>query len=108
MGSLYAIQTEDDCRARLGELLEMAQAARVASYDDDKESLIRDLKKRLAEDRKKWDENRASRIEILFYRPAINEAHAHAPSLSRKKTWDRDLDEVAFQLKYYWQQLAGR
>lgn len=107
MGSVYAIQTEDECRARFDELLEMVQEAHASRSEDDKKSLIRELKNSLAEDCRKWDESRASEIENYFYYPAIKEAHARAPSLNRKKTWDRDLDEVEFQLRYYRELLTG-
>ncbi|SRR5258708_1566309 len=99
--SLYGIESEDDCRAKIDELLEFhARAERAMN----KES-IRIIKDRLAEYRKAGNTNdgkrRMSSVEERYFWPAINEAYVRAPNLNAPKTWRDGLSEIHLNLTYY-------
>ncbi len=97
--SLYGIETADDCRARIDELLEMQRLAKAAM---DKETIAR-LKAKLTEyytlGNTTKGKNEMSKTENAYFWPAIEEAHAFGPSLSHRATWGERLDEVEWKLQ---------
>ncbi|SRR6266436_4374133 len=99
--SLYDIESEEDCREKIDELLGLhARAERTMS----KES-IRVVKDRLGEYRKVGNTNEGKRqmspVEKAYFWPAINEAYVRAPNLNAPKTWRDGLYEIQWSLRYY-------
>ena len=97
--SLYGIETEDDCRARIDELLEMQRLAKAAM---DKVAIAR-LKTKLTEcytlGSTITGRDRMSKVEDIYFWPAIQEAHAFCPSLANRSAWSGGLDEVEWKLQ---------
>jgi hypothetical protein len=97
--SLYGIETEDDCRARIDELLEMQRLAKAAM---DKPTIAY-LKTRLTEYYTLGNtikgRNKMSKAEEIYFWPAIQEAHAFSPSVADRATWNEGLEQVEWKLK---------
>jgi predicted transcriptional regulator len=101
--SLYGIESEDDCRAVLDELLELnARAERAVEHRMDHESISL-LKRRLEEMFKKGDTERGKRqmsqVERQYFWPTIREAYIKAPRLNSPTTWRDRLYEVGSKLR---------
>ena len=98
--SLYGIKSEDDCRAKIDELLQLVAIAEQAMNKE----TVRAIKDRLAEYRKAGNtseaERRMSSVERAYFWPAINETYVRAPNLNARKTWREGLSEMRLNLSY--------
>jgi hypothetical protein len=101
MASLYGIESEDDCRAKIDELLELHHRAEEAMN----KGTITVLKTRLREYYKMGDtekgRNQMSPIESAWFWPAIQRAYVGSPNLASPKTWHDGLYEIGLNLRYY-------
>src|SRR5208283_532135 len=101
MASLYGIETEDACREKIDELLEMCCRAEQAMNKLE----IAALKFRFEEDFKEGDTQKGrdqmSDVESAFYWPAIRDAYEKAPNLTSPKMWPDGLYEIASSLRHY-------
>lgn len=101
MASLYGIETEDVCREKIDELLEMCRRAEQAMNKLE----IAVLKSRLQEDYKEGDTQKGrdqmSDVESSFYWPAIRDAYEKTPKLTSPKMWPAGLHEIASSLQHY-------
>jgi hypothetical protein len=103
--SLYGIETEDECRKAIDELLAMVDRAEEALKIDSitAKRAMEILKSRLEELYKKsnhTNEGRMSAVEVAHFRPAIQDAYVNAPKLSSPKTWPEGLEEMRMNLRY--------
>lgn len=100
MASLYGIETEQDCRNEIDELLR----APALNGNANKETTAA-LKSCLADLHKQANSARGQRqmseVERRYFWPAIEEAHANAPNVNSQRTWQEGLDEIELNLKYY-------
>jgi hypothetical protein len=97
MASLYGIESEDDCRVKIDELLQKVYVARRKLVKD----TVADLKSDLERYYKQRDDVRMSQIERIWFWPAIQHAYVGAPHLGSPKTWREGLNEIELNLKYY-------
>jgi hypothetical protein len=99
--SLYGISSNDDCRARIDELLELKERASKAMTKEE----VGAVKSRLAEYYRMGDsqEGKAqmTRVEQAFFWPAIVEAYVRSPNLNSPRTWQEGLSEIESNLRYY-------
>jgi hypothetical protein len=99
--SLYGITTDDDCRAKIDELLKLSRQATQALTKEKVET----VKARLAEYYKIGSSQRGkarmSCVEQAFFWPAIAEAYVRAPNLNSPRTWREGLSEIESNLRYY-------
>jgi hypothetical protein len=97
MPSLYGIESEDDCRKRIDELLELhAQAEKSMNKE-----LIATLKSKLKDYYKQGNRTKMSAVESAYFWPAIQEAYVRSPNLASPKTWREGLYEIHSSLRYY-------
>jgi hypothetical protein len=97
--SLYGIENEDDCRARIDESVEMQRLAKAAM---DKETIARlnaELTKYYIRGNTNKGKDQMSKAESDYFWPAIQEAHAFRPSLTQRTKWSEQLDEVEWKLQ---------
>lgn len=114
MTSLYGIESEDDCRAKIDELLELHARAEHAMEKESgrqlKKESIRLLKDRLEEYYKAGNTNegerRMSSVERRYFWPAVRDAYVKAPKLNSPQTWNNGLYEIHSSLTYYRQMLS--
>jgi hypothetical protein len=101
MANLFGIDTEDDCREKLDELLQTCEDARQAMN----KSIMSRLNDRLTEYHRMGNTNRGndqmSTIEKNFFWPAIDGAHAIKPNVGSQQTWREKLYEVEAELQFY-------
>jgi predicted transcriptional regulator len=97
MASLYGIESEDDCRKKIDELLELHRRAEKAM---NKESIAA-LKSQLKDYYERADDSRMSAVERACFWPAIQEAYVRSPNLARPQTWRDGLYEIELNLRYY-------
>ena len=97
MASLWGIETEDDCRKKIDELLELHS---VAEREMTKEALAI-LKSRLKEYYKQVDSRRMSRVEGQWFWPAIQSACVKGPNLGSRRTWPVGLYQIEAELRYH-------
>ncbi len=101
MASLYGIETEDGCREKMDELLELCRRAERAMNKLE----IAILKSRLEEDYKEGDtqegRDQMSDVESTFYWPAIRDAYEKAPKLTSPKMWPDGLNDIVLSLRHY-------
>jgi hypothetical protein len=99
--SLHGIESEDDCRAAIDELLR-SHARAEGSMNKDR---IATLKGRLQEFYKKGDTNEGKRLmskaENQYFWPAIQEAYVKAPKINSPRTWRDGLYEISLNLRFY-------
>ena len=98
--SLYGIESEDDCRKKIDELL---QLTRTAQQQMNKEA-ISALKIRLKHYYDMGNSNKGeaqmSAVESAYFWHAVSEAYAWgAPNLNAPNTWREKLEEVEYKLK---------
>jgi hypothetical protein len=97
VSNVYGIQTEDDCRAKIDELLALnAKAEETLSRED-----VGAVKARLAALCDEADDKRMSKVEASYFWPAIRDAHLHAPHLGQPRTWRSKLDDIEWYLNYW-------
>lgn len=110
--SLYGIETEEDCRAKIGELLELQDRAAQAKGKDATRRATSDLNSRLAEYHKTAGatkrESCMSAVERAYFWPAIQEAYAFRANLARPATWSAGLDEVRWKLEKHRPEPGGK
>jgi hypothetical protein len=101
MSNLYGVETTDDCREKLDELLELCHQAQERMNKD----TIKELKVLLQKYYKAGSTNkgqeRMSRLERSHFLPAIQDAYVKAPSLNSRETWENGLYEVESSLRHY-------
>jgi hypothetical protein len=106
MSNLYGIESRDDCRAKIDELLEMCHRTEQTMNKETMASLKASLKKYY----KMGDTNKGSikmsPDESAFFYPAIREAYVRSPKLNSQKTWREGLYEIESNLRYYRDQLG--
>jgi len=99
--SLYRIETDRECRARLDQLLE---TNRRAKQELNKESVGR-INAALSEYYKLGNttkgQGKMSPIERSHFWPAIQEAHAYRPNVARPASWREGLEEIEWKLEKY-------
>ena len=99
--SLIGIETEEQCRTALDELLMLNQSAQSVLT---KEAVF-SVKSRLHELYKMGDgvkaDKKMSKIERTHFWPAIREAYVSCPNLTSPQTWRSALSSVEDYLKYY-------
>ncbi len=100
MSSLYGIETEQDCREKIDEVLQSPALCGTINKET-----ISVLKFRLAEYHQKGNNlkgrSQMSRAERVFFWAAIHEAYTKAPNVNSRHTWRRGLQEIELNLKYY-------
>ena len=98
--SLFGIESEEDCRKKLDELLELHARAKRAM---DKETIAA-LNSQLKHYYRKGDtirgRQRMSQIEAQYFLPAIQDAYVRAPRLSSRKTWNDGLYDIEHALRF--------
>ena len=99
--SLYGIETENACREKIDELLEITRRAEQAMTKLE----IAALKSRLEDDYREGTaqkgQDQMSDVESTFFWPAIQDAYAKAPNLNLPKTWRDRLREIELSLRHY-------
>jgi len=93
--SVYGIETEDDCRKKIDELLEKTRRVGETMNEESVADLKADLKRYfdLRNDKK------MSAVDRTFFR-AIHEAYLRSPHLGRRQTWRTGLYEIEWKLKF--------
>jgi hypothetical protein len=101
MSNLYGIESDDDCREKIDELLKMHHHAEQVTN----KGTIAELKNCLKEYYKMGNTNagsdQMSHVERAYFYPAIKEAYVRAPNLASPKTWREGLYEIESNLRYY-------
>jgi len=99
--SLWGVQTESECRAKIDAFLERHRVAEQTPTKD----TIKDLNNELAAYCKQGDTNKGtnkmSKIERAFFWPAIQEAYVKRPKLNDRSTWGPGLSDIEYSLLYY-------
>jgi hypothetical protein len=99
--SLFGIESEDDCREKIDELLELHHSAETANSKE----AIDALKSALRDYYRKADTLRGSQqmspVEQQWFWPAIQEAYVKGPKLNSRQTWNDGLYNVEYYLRYY-------
>jgi len=98
MANLYGIDSESDCREKLGELLELLQRARQTLNKETMSALKSSLEALYRKGNSAKGEARMSSIERQYFWPAISEAFVWAPSLGSPAAWPNGLDEIEYKL----------
>ena len=101
--SVYGINTAEDCKRKIGELLELN---RLAEETTNKETVAR-IKTPLHHYYKQgeYKDDAMSGIEKAFFFPAIQESYVKAPNISSRGTWKTGLADIEFYLTYYLRRL---
>jgi chromatin segregation and condensation protein Rec8/ScpA/Scc1 (kleisin family) len=99
MSSLYGIESEDDCREKMDELLALCARAEEAKTKEAVQSLIARLGEYHKAGNANERERRMSEIERAYFWPAIAEAHAYRPNLNHRSKWSEGLAEVRWKLE---------
>jgi len=106
MSNLYDIESKDDCREKIDELLEVCHRTEQVMNKE----TVAGLKNRLKEYYKMGDTNKGSDqmspVERAFFYPAIRDAYVRSPKLNSPKTWREGLYEIESNLRYYRDQLG--
>jgi ElaB/YqjD/DUF883 family membrane-anchored ribosome-binding protein len=103
--SVYGIETEDDCRKAIDELIAMADSAEeeLKSGSVRSRHTVEALKSRLQELFKKNKRSSGpgmSAVEAAYLWPAIQDAYVSAPKISSPKTWPAGVAEIKMNLRY--------
>jgi hypothetical protein len=103
--SLYGIETEDECRKAIDELLVMVdraeEALKIASITAKRAmEVLKSAPEELYRKSNHTHEGRMSAVEVAYFRPAIQEAYVNAPKLSSPTTWPEGLEEIRMNLRY--------
>jgi hypothetical protein len=100
MSSLYGIESEQDCRSEIDQLLQSPALLGAANKDT-----IADLKSRLKEFYKKGDsdkgQSKMSKVESAYFWPAIRDAYVNAPNLNSPRSWQTGLNDIEDYLRYH-------
>jgi hypothetical protein len=100
MSSLYGVETEQDCREEIDEVLQSPALCGTINKET-----ISALKSRLAVYHQKGNNlkgrNQMSRAERVFFWAAIHKAYTKAPNINARHTWRKGLQEIESNLKYY-------
>ena len=99
--SLYGIETQEDCREKIDELLEMTRRAEKTMNKEDISVLKSCLEKYNREGNGQVGRGQMSRIESSYFWPAVREAYVKAPNLASPTTWLQSLYDIASSLRYY-------
>jgi len=97
--SLYNIETEDQCWARVDELLELTRHAKATPSVKTIGALKNCLKEYFDLGNTIKGKNRMSKVEQMFFWPSIHEAYVYAPKLNAPKRWSERLSEVEYKLE---------
>lgn len=103
--SLYGIETEDECKRAIRELVEMTNTAEEALRTGSMTAkvAVEDLKLRVTELFKKNKRSfgpRMSAIEEAYFWPAIQNAYIGLPKISSPKSWVKGVAKVKMSLRY--------
>jgi hypothetical protein len=101
MANLYGIDSEDACRKKIDELLEMTRRTEKAMDREEISVLKSHLEKYHREGTLEKGRDRMSRVERSFFWPAVREAYVKAPNPASQATWLQGLFDVASSLRYY-------
>lgn len=101
MKNLYGIETQDDCRRKIDELLEMTQQAQQTMNKEEISALKSRLETYYEEGNTEKGQDQMSWVESSFFWPAIREAYINAPKLNSPKRWGTCLYEIGSSLRYY-------
>jgi hypothetical protein len=100
MSSLYGVETEQDCREKIDEVLQSPALCGTINKET-----ISALKSRLKAYHQKGNNlkgrSQMSRAERVFFWAAIHEAYIKAPNVNSRHTWQKGLQEIESNLKYY-------
>jgi hypothetical protein len=98
--SLYGIESEQDCRDRIDELLESPALNGTVSKET-----VAALKTRLAELYREGTSARGqgqmSTVEQAYFWAAIQEAYPKSPKINAPSTWEGGLYDIADYLRHY-------
>lgn len=100
MASLYGIETEEECRAKLDELLVLHQRAEQTRTKETVAPLKSSLETYFKKGRTAGGAKQMSPVEQKYFWPAVMEAFVKAPNLARPSTWADGLYDVRFYLVY--------
>ncbi len=97
--SLYNIETEDQCWAKVDDLLELTRHAKATPSVKTIGALKNRLKEYFDLGNTIKGKNRMSKVEQIFFWPSIYEAYVYAPKLNTPRTWSERLSEVEYKLE---------
>jgi hypothetical protein len=104
--SLFGIETKDDCRETIDELLQLNRRAQDQSGEPrSAKEAIRAVKSRLREYYKIGDsgkgKSKMSPAEEQWFWPAIQKAYVSSPNLNDRSTWNSGLYEIELNLSHF-------
>jgi hypothetical protein len=101
VANLYGVESEDDCRREIDELLALVEQARAQPTKD----TVGALNSRLTYYYKRGDSqkgrNQMSRVEESYFGAAVQGAYVERPNLNERSEWNSALYEVEEDLQYY-------
>ena len=100
MASLYGLESENDCREKIDELLAMTRRVEQVMNKEEISALKFRLETYYGKGNTKGHDQ-MSGVETAFFWPAIREAYVKAPNLASPTTWLEGLYDVASSLRYY-------
>lgn len=98
--SLFGIESEDDCRRKFDELLELHARAERAMDKETIAALKSQLKNYYRQGDTSVGRQKMSRVEAQYFWPAIQDAYVRAPRLSSRKTWNDGLYDIEHALRF--------
>jgi hypothetical protein len=98
---LYGIESEDECREKIDELLGQVEEAEQNASKETVSAVVSSLVAYHKQGNSLRAQSRMSGVERRYFWPAISEAHAYRPNLAKPRTWKESLEEVEYKLKKY-------
>jgi hypothetical protein len=100
MANLYGIETEQDCRDDIDELLQ-SPALRGTVNMETVSALKNLLKEYYNKGNSAKRKDQMSKVEGAFFWPAIQDAYVRAPNLAAQSTWSGGLYDINGYLRYH-------
>jgi hypothetical protein len=98
--SLFGIESDEECREKIDELLELHARANDALNKEAIAALKSQLRDYYRKGDTNWGRQQMSQVEAQCFWPAIQEAYVRAPRLSSRRTWNEGLYEIEHSLCY--------